>query len=106
MVSSYFSFRFEHHGRRARNSAVLANAPEMHTHENGSDQRNGDAMPDIGAKQRVGVNDGAAEQAEADVVVRSHAELRAERSLAAKQRRGARHVGSDGDGPEAQLIVG
>src|SRR6185437_764561 len=105
MVSSYFSFRFEHHGRRARNSAVFANAPAVLTNENRGDQRNGDAMPDIGAKKRVGVNDGAAEQAEAHVVVRGHAQLRAERSLAAEQRSGARHVGSHSDGPEAQLIV-
>src|SRR6185437_13709378 len=58
---SYFGLRFEHYGRRAGDASVFADAPEMDAHENRGDQRNGNAMPNIGAKQRVGVNDGAAQ---------------------------------------------
>src|SRR6266403_653713 len=78
----------------------------MHDHENQGDDGNTDAMPDVGAEERVGVHDGAAQQTKADVVVRSHAHLRAERSLVAEKRSGARHVGAYGDSPEAELIVG
>src|SRR6266403_3088674 len=78
----------------------------MHDHENQGDDGNTDAMPDVGAEERVGVDDGAAEQAKADVVVRSHAHLRAERAFVAEKRSGARHVGAYGDSPETKLIVG
>ncbi len=63
-------------------------------------------MPDVGAEERIGIHDRAAEQAEAHVVVRSHAHLRAEGAFVAEERRGARHVGSHRDGPEAELVVG
>src|SRR5882762_6699190 len=78
----------------------------MHNHEDQRDDGNADAMPDVGAEERVGVDDGTAEQAKADVVVRSHAHLRAERSFVSEKRCGAGHVGAYGDGPEAELIVG
>ncbi len=65
-----------------------------------------DAVPDVGAQQRVGIHDRAAQQAEAHVVEWRHAQLRAERAVVAEQRRGARHVRAHRDRPEAELIVG
>src|SRR5271167_4657805 len=71
-------FGFEHDRGRAGDAAVFSDTPEMDAHENGSHERNGDAMPNVGAEERVGVHDGAAEEGEADVVERRHAELAAE----------------------------
>src|SRR5271154_5581442 len=61
-ASFVFDFRFEHHRRGTGNSAVLTHAPEVDAHENSRDQRNGDAMPDVGAKKCVRIDDRAAEK--------------------------------------------
>src|SRR6266478_4779859 len=66
-------FGVEHHGRGAGDAAILTNAPEVEDHENGSDDGNADAVPDVGTKESVGVHNGATEQAEANVVVGCHA---------------------------------
>src|SRR5260370_33989117 len=42
-------FGVEHHGRRAGDAAILTHAPEVEDHEDGSDDGNADAMPDVGA---------------------------------------------------------
>src|ERR1700752_5176230 len=70
-------FGVEDHLRWSGNSAVLSNAPEMHDHENRSDDGNADAMPNVGAQQRIRVNNRAAQQSKPDVVVWSHTQLRA-----------------------------
>src|SRR6266478_4535199 len=91
-------FGVENHGRWAGNAAILTNAPEVQNHEDRSDDGNADAVPDVGAEERVGVDDGAAQEAEAHVVVRSHAQHRAEGAFVSEYGSGARHVGTDGDG--------
>src|SRR6266705_5879812 len=53
----FLDLRLQHDRRRSGNSAILAHAPEVHAHEDRSDQRYGDAMPDVGAQQRIGVHD-------------------------------------------------
>src|SRR6266851_7639296 len=63
-------------------------------------------MPDVGAEKRVGVHNGAAQEAEANVIVWRHPELRAEGAFVAEEWSGARHVGANSDGPKAELIVG
>src|ERR1700722_1157695 len=78
MALLFLDFRFQHHRCGARNAAVFAHAPEMQRHENAGDQRNRDAVPDVGAQQRVGVDDRSAKQGEAHIVVRRHPKERAE----------------------------
>src|ERR1017187_7233822 len=41
----FLDFAFQHHGRRARNAAILAHAPEVHDHEQAGDDRDGHAVP-------------------------------------------------------------
>src|SRR6266478_3599942 len=94
----------EHHGCGARDATILTHAPEVQDHEDGSDDGNADAMPDVRAEERVGVHDGAAQQAETHIVVRSN-EGRSEGAFIAEARGGARHVCAYGHGPEAELIV-
>src|SRR5579863_5003989 len=64
---------FENDRRRAGDAAVLTHAPEVHDHEYQRDDGNADAVPDVRAQKRVGVHDRSAEQAKANIVVRSHA---------------------------------
>src|SRR5579859_158300 len=90
----------------AGDAAIFAHTPEVQNHKNGSDDGNADAVPDIGSEQRVGIHNGAPEQSKAHVVVWRHAHLRTEGPFVSKQRRGARHVRANRDGPEAELIVG
>src|SRR5882762_6305338 len=66
-------------------------APEVQDHEERSDDGNADAMTDVGAEKRVGVDDGAAQQAETHIVVRSN-EGRSEGAFIAEPRGSARHV--------------
>src|SRR3989475_11680860 len=77
----------------------------MQDHEDRSDDGNADAMPDVGAKERVGVHDGAAQKAKANVVVRRHAQLRAEGTFMTEEGGGACHVRAHSNGPEAELII-
>src|SRR5260370_31377844 len=96
----------EHYGRGAGDAAVLTHTPEVQDHEDGSDDGNADAVPNVGAQERIGVDDGAAQEAEAHVIIRRHAQLRAERTFMTEKGSGARHVRAHGNGPEAELIVG
>ena len=56
-------------------------------------------------QQRVRVHDRTAQQAEAHVVVRCHSQHVAERTFISQARRGTRHIRSDRDRPETELIV-
>src|SRR5205085_982734 len=49
--------RFEHHRRRTGDAAILAYAPEVDGHEDGGDERDADAMPDVGTQERVRIHD-------------------------------------------------
>src|SRR5450759_5701417 len=62
-------FGFEHDRRRARDAAIFSYPPEVHDHQYGSDDRNADAMPDVGTQKRVRVHDRAAQQSEANIIV-------------------------------------
>ena len=73
---------------RSWNAAIFSDAPEMHRHQNDRNQRNGDAMPDVRAQERVAAHRRAAEKRETHVVVRRDVQELAERALIAKQRRG------------------
>src|SRR5687767_15339969 len=53
---------FRSDGRRAGDAAVLADAPEVDGHEDRGDDRDADAVPDVGAQQSVGVHDGRSEE--------------------------------------------
>src|SRR6266478_2209718 len=66
-------FGVENHGGGAGNTAILAHAPKVQDHENGSDDGNADAVPDVRAKESVGVHDRAAQEPEAHIVVGRHA---------------------------------
>src|SRR5208337_2902231 len=67
-----FIFRREHHRPWAGDAAILPHAPEVNDHQYGSHDRNSDAMPDVGTQQSIRVYYGAAQQAEAHVVVWRH----------------------------------
>src|SRR5262249_27253246 len=75
----------QHHRCRPRDSAVLADAPEVHHHEGARDDRYRHAVPDIRAKQRVRVDNRSTQQAETHIVEWRHAELRAKGSVVAEQ---------------------
>ena len=47
--SFFFNLRRQHHRRGAGDTAIFADAPEVHHHEDGRNSWNGDAMPDVGA---------------------------------------------------------
>src|SRR5713226_5889776 len=97
--------RFENDRRWAGDAAVLTHTPEVHHHEDQGDDGNADAMPDVRAEKRVGVDDRSAQEAETNIVVWSHAQLSAKGAFVAEKRSGARHIRADGHGPEAELIV-
>src|SRR5580704_14760215 len=59
-VAFFFDFALEHYRCWAGDAAVFSYAPEMYTEEYGNDQWNGDAVPDVGAQQGVGVHNRAA----------------------------------------------
>src|SRR5947208_2613830 len=99
------NLRLQHHRRWAGNTAIFTDSPEVHGHEGCGNQRDGDAVPDIGPQQSIGVYDGSSQQAEADIIVRRHAKLRSERSLMSQEGCGPSHVGANGHGPESQLII-
>src|SRR6185295_7070450 len=96
----FLNFRFQHDRRRAGNAAILADAPEMDAHKDGSDEWNRDAVPNVGTQQSIGVHNRPAEQCESHVVIWSHAEHGAERTFMAEAWTGARHIRTHGDGPE------
>src|SRR5437660_12838187 len=89
-------FGFERNGVRTGDATVFADPPEVHNHKDQSDDGNADAVPDVRAEQRVGVDDRAAEQAKANIVVGRHAELGPERPFVTEKRSGAGHIGADG----------
>ena len=43
----------EHHRGGPADRAVLTDAPEVHDHERAADERQRDAVPDVGAQERV-----------------------------------------------------
>src|SRR6185369_9728956 len=53
---------------RPRDPAVLADAPEVHGHQERRDQRNPDAVENVEAQQRARADETAAEEAESRVV--------------------------------------
>src|SRR2546430_16619930 len=77
--------RFELHRRGTRDASVFSYPPEVHYQQNQQNRGNGDAVPDIGAQQRIRIHNRSAQQGETDVVVRSHAELRPKRTLGTQQ---------------------
>src|SRR5438445_5384655 len=98
-------FGFEHHRRRARDAAILPYAPEVYDHQNRSDDRNADAMPDVRTQKRVRVHDRAAQQSDANIIVGRHAQHVTEGALMSEERCSARHVGTDSNRPETELII-
>src|SRR3954463_11897134 len=70
-----FDFAGQQDRRWSADAAILTHAPEVHDHEDGRDDGNADAVPDVCAQERVRVHDRAAKQSEADVVIRRHAQL-------------------------------
>src|SRR5205807_3221315 len=48
-----FHLGFKHHRRRARDTSIFSNAPEMHRHEDRCDQRNTNTVPDVRAQQSI-----------------------------------------------------
>src|ERR1700752_3178937 len=60
----------QHDGGRTRDAAIFSYAPEVHNHQHRGHDRNADAVPYVGAQQRVGIDDRATQQSKADVVVR------------------------------------
>src|SRR3989442_8231285 len=103
--SSLFDFGCQHHRRWSGDATVLSHPPEVNDHKNRSNDRNPNAMPDIGTQQGIRIHDRAAEQAEAHVVVGRHAQLFAKWTFMSQPRRGAGHIGAYRDRPESQLIV-
>src|SRR5918994_347353 len=92
--------------------AVLADAPEVHRHQDPGHERDADAVQDVEAQERSLAHEASAQQREARIgagVDHLHAaqgqELRAG-ALVAEQRRGAGHVRADGDGPDGELVPG
>src|ERR1700686_838235 len=53
-----------------RNAAVLPDAPEVHGHQKGCDERDSDAVQHVEAQERARAHEAAAEQAEPRVVRR------------------------------------
>src|SRR5437588_11286184 len=94
LVPLLVRFAGQNHLRWPGDTAVFPDSPEMHDHEDAGNDGNRDAMPDVGAQQRIRVHDRAAQQSEADVVVRRHAQLTAEWALAAQQWGGLGHAGA------------
>src|SRR5208337_376543 len=99
-LSFRLNLGFQHHRGRPGDSTVFPHSPEVHAHESRSNKRNGEAMPDIGSKQGVGVHNRASEQGEAHIIVCGHSELRPKRPLVTQQRSGPRHIGSHRDRPK------
>src|SRR5260370_15612661 len=60
MALLFLDFGFEHNGRGPGNSAIFTHAPEMQGHKDAGNQRDGDAMPDVGTEKRVGIHDRSA----------------------------------------------
>src|SRR5438094_6825068 len=61
LSAPFLYFRFQHHRRWSRDAAILTHAPEVHDHENRSHNRNPNAMPNVGAEQRVSIDDRTAQ---------------------------------------------
>lgn len=61
-------------------------------------------MEHVEAQQRRRADLRAAEEQEAHVIIGTHAQLRPERAFVPEQRRRARHVCADGNGPNGELI--
>src|SRR3981081_1704257 len=87
-------FGFEHDRRRARDAAIFSYAPEVHDHQHRSNDRNSNAMPDVGTQERVRIHDRAAEQSEANIVIGRHTQQGTEWALMSEARCSARHVGT------------
>src|SRR2546429_4844238 len=73
----------ENHLSRPGYPAILSHAPEVQDHEDGSNDGNADAVPDVRAQERVGVHNRSAKQSEAHTIVRSHPKLWAKRAFLA-----------------------
>src|SRR5437868_531692 len=73
----------ENHLSRPGYPAILSHAPEVQDHEDGSNDGNADAVPDVRAQERVGVHNRSAKQSEAHIIVRSHPKLWAKRAFVA-----------------------
>src|SRR6267143_2413946 len=97
-------FGFEHDRRRARDAAIFSYAPEVHDHQHRSDDWNANAMPDVRTQERVRIDDRAAEQSEANIVIRRHAQQGTKWTLMSKPRCSASHICTDSNSPETQLI--
>src|SRR2546430_16462044 len=62
----------ENYGSWSRDPAILSHAPEVHNHEDRSNDGNANAVPDVRTQERVSIHNRAAEQPETHVVVRCH----------------------------------
>src|SRR3982074_1168290 len=78
LAARLLDFGFEHDRSRARDAAIFSYAPEVDNHQNRSDDRNANAMPDVRTQERVRIHDRAAEQSEANIVIGRHAPQGAE----------------------------
>src|SRR5262245_61897750 len=91
-------------------AAVLADAPEVHGHQDRRDDGDRDAVEDVEAQQRLPADEPPAEERVADVVARVderdpvHVEEVAERALVPDARVRAGHVRADGHGPDRELV--
>src|SRR5688572_24864252 len=96
----------------SRDAAVLADAPEVHGHQERRDERDPDAVEDVEAKERACSDEPAAQEREARVVRGrdeldvSDLEQTGPRSFDPEERRRRRHVRPDRDRPDRQLVPG
>src|ERR1700731_3193761 len=77
-------FGFQHYRGGTGYSAIFSHAPKMNDHQDRRDDGNSNAMPDVGTQQRVRIDNRSTEQAEADDVIGSHPQHRAERAFVAE----------------------
>src|SRR5688500_2455217 len=91
-------------------AAVLADAPEVHGHEERRDERDPDAVEDVEPQERAGSDEANYEQRDAGVVRRgdeldvADLEQAGARTLDPEERSGRGHVRSDRDRPDRELV--
>src|ERR1700726_3956774 len=79
--SRFVCLRLQHDLGWTGDASVFSYSPEMHDHQHRGDDGNTDAVPDVGAQQGIRIDDRAAQEAEANIVIRRHAEQWSERAL-------------------------